>query len=271
MIVFAGNKSFENTNIKFPNNIGIKYVRNINSNPKAKDLHDSFIGCRVDCMLAIGGGSVIDFAKAYIWMYYRPKHFIVVTTTAGSGSEATNFAAVYDGMEKISLTGKDIMPDLVISDPEIINTMPDKIKYASYIDALVHSIESQWSKQATKKSLRYSNKAYDLLMRHDYIDGSYYAGKAINISKTNIIHALSYYLMLKYKILHGFSVGIVYIKIVKPCTTRFIITNILHLCKIHIPDIPDITIEELKKYANKERFDNFDREKAVHLLGDCRI
>lgn len=268
LIIFCGGKSYENAGIRLPDGIETKIVKNIKSNPQKKNI----ISCIAeneppfDCILAVGGGSVIDFAKAYIY-YTVKKPFIVVTTTAGSGSEATSFAAVYDGKEKESIKG-DLLPDLVISDPDIVDTMPANIWAASWLDAFIHSIESQWSCGATWLSRLYSKLALFLLLHGRCIDGAYYAGKAINIAKTNIVHAVSYRIMLDYGMLHGFSVGVAYVLLFPDA--RYC-DNIKQLLIASGIQIPNVDIKELIDSANKERLMNYDRKRFLQSFARRRV
>jgi len=254
LVVFTGDRSFKNSGIKIPDHIQTIFFKNIKRNPTEKDIIKLPIFPNCDAYLAIGGGSVIDFAKLYITMVsWRPR-FLIVTTTAGSGSEATGFASLYHDKKKTSVK-IDIRPDLIISDPAIVDTMPAEIRAASYLDAFIHAIESQWSKRATWISKYYSKKAVKLLLDDRYIDGAYYAGKAINIAHTNIIHAISYYLMFAYDLLHGFAVGIAFILLFPYHPYAKKIKSILDSCDVQIPDLP---LREVLKYANKERLDNYD-------------
>jgi alcohol dehydrogenase class IV len=72
-------------------------------------------------ILAIGGGSVIDLAKAIIYRSSENKlpipFFAAVPTTAGSGTEATHFTVVYSGKKKRSFVHPSLLPSLVVLDP----------------------------------------------------------------------------------------------------------------------------------------------------------
>ena len=89
---------------------------------------------KIDCIIAVGGGTAIDMAKLINILAHQPyspleiirhkkqveKHgilFIAIPTTAGTGSEATHFAVVYVGRKKYSLAHEFILPDIAIIDP----------------------------------------------------------------------------------------------------------------------------------------------------------
>jgi hydroxyacid-oxoacid transhydrogenase len=120
----------------------------------------------VDGLVAVGGGSVIDTAKAVnLYTTYPPKNFldyvnapigkampvpgplkplIAIPTTAGTGSETTE-VSIFDLTEmhaKNSITGRRLKPTLGVLDPENTQTMPRQVAASSGLDILSHAIES---------------------------------------------------------------------------------------------------------------------------------
>lgn len=179
-----------------------------------------------DTILAIGGGSVIDLAKTIIYQSVKKNEkkplFIVAPTTAGSGTEATHFAVMYQEKKKLSLVHPMLLPDLVILDPELSYSLSSKQTAVSGIDVLCQAIESYWSKRANEESKEFSTasiilwKKYyhtaiydrDNESREGMLKAAHLAGKAINITRTTGPHALSYYLTAHHAVPHGQAVAL---------------------------------------------------------------
>lgn len=188
-----------------------------------------------DGILTIGGGSAMDvgkcvkaFAGMNPDMNYLQQQIIgnsipyyVVPTTAGTGSEATHFAVIYYNGEKQSVEHSSLIPDVVFMESALLTTLPLYQKKVTMLDALCHSMESFWSVHATKESQGYAAQGLKTILNNyiDYLSGdadaaesilsaSYYAGKAINISKTTAAHAMCYKLTKLYNIPHGQAAAI---------------------------------------------------------------
>ena len=196
---------------------------------------DKFQRSHCDCILAVGGGSAIDVAKC-IKLYgaydgdrlkcndpfnvsYSP--FIVMPTTAGTGSEATRFAVVYNNGNKQSISDPRCIPSAVLFDPSVLSSLPLYQKKVTAMDALCHAIESFWSVHSSVDSEQYASKAICLILqninaylREDsstyeiMLLASNYAGKAIDITQTTAGHAMSYKLTSMFGISHGHAVAI---------------------------------------------------------------
>lgn len=198
-------------------NPGEKSVR------KAQEAFEEFHG---DCLISIGGGSAIDTAKAVKYYDMEKKDdsrliHIAIPTTAGSGSEATCFAVIYRNGVKCSLESPWLLPEHGILDSRLLYSLKEQQRKASLLDALCHSVESLMSRYATPQSKEYAlyamkiimgkYKAFaagDLTVYDEIFMASHYAGKAINISKTTIGHAMSYTLTSDYKIKHGHAAAV---------------------------------------------------------------
>lgn len=190
---------------------------------------------KCDGILAIGGGSAMDVAKcvkAFVSMnpdedYFKQEiednaiPYYAIPTTAGTGSEATQFATIYVDGEKKSVESPFLKPEVIFMDSSVLSTLPLFQKKATMLDALCHSIESFWSVNATQESRGYAEKSLNMILKNYqlYLDGdkraenimlfaSYYAGKAINISKTTAAHAMCYKLTKLYNLPHGLAAGI---------------------------------------------------------------
>lgn len=183
-------------------------------------------------IIAIGGGSAIDVAKCIklgcmiekgnseICQTYRVAKvpFLAVPTTAGAGSEATQFAVIYFNFEKVSICHPDGLPDYVILDGKALMTLPIVQRKVTVLDALSHGIESMWSVHSTKKSREYASAAIKQIVANmdAYIEkngaememllAANYAGRAINITKTTAAHAMCYKLTSMYHLPHGQAV-----------------------------------------------------------------
>lgn len=216
------------------------------SNPKYEEIRNGvklFKKKKYSKIISIGGGSTIDVAKCIKifstmkneedflkkdFGYSNIKH-IAIPTTAGTGSESTNFAVMYYNEKKMSIEHGSILPDLVVLDENLLKTLSDYQKKATLLDSLCQGIESYWSKMATIESKKYAEMCIKLILnnyekyiedndefsRKNMLIASNYSGKAINISKTTSAHAMSYKITTKYGISHGHAVALCLIPIWK--------------------------------------------------------
>ena len=211
-------------------------------NPRLEDVEKGvnfFRENQCDFTIAIGGGSAIDVAKLVTSfavqdvnpveiiqgegkIHNQSAPLVAIPTTAGTGSEVTHFGVVYIGNDKYSVADEKLLPDEVILDPELTMSLPASVTLASGLDALCQAIESCWSVQSTKESLKYAHEAVRLAWRHlkpavlrpsvedrkSMMLAAHLAGKAINISKTTAPHAFSYLMTKQYGIPHGIAVAL---------------------------------------------------------------
>lgn len=199
-----------------------------NANPKV-DTVEGFlaqISGNVDGFIAVGGGTTIDTTKLLnlAIVSQKPvktlltektapeslKPCLAVPTTAGTGAEATRFAVCYDGEMKYSIDFEVIRPSDVAIVPEFTATLPVYQKLSTNFDAYAQAVESLWAKGATEESKVYANRALELMKEDNWPEASYWAGRAIDISRTTAAHALSYYLTSHYGIPHGHAVYMVF-------------------------------------------------------------
>lgn len=220
----------------------ITHYSSITNIPIIQDVQNGvslFYNSSPDMVVAIGGGSAIDLAKTINAcaaqnkigidqiikknsLQIEGKKLIAVPTTAGSGSEATQFAVVYIDGIKYSLRHQNILPDYAILDPEMTYTLPSRITAVTGIDALAQAIESYWCINSTPESKEYAKQAITLIMknlqasvnsstpasRKEMMQAANLAGKAINITQTTAPHAISYPLTSRFNIPHGHAVGL---------------------------------------------------------------
>lgn len=190
---------------------------------------------KCDCILAIGGGSAIDVAKAVkAFAGCKPECILpgsdieeneillwAAPTTAGTGSEATHFAVIYYEGEKKSVEHASLMPDTVFLDSAFLKGLPEYQRKATMMDAFCHSAESFWSVNATDESRSYAVSALKIilescdgyLLNSDEADrnmlwAAHLAGRAINISKTTAAHAMCYKLTTLYGLPHGHAAAL---------------------------------------------------------------
>ncbi len=189
-------------------------------------------------IVAIGGGSVIDTAKAVRMAIYKSCYeirelvgcqveakekplFVAVPTTHGAGSELTMWATVWDKLEKkkYSLSESANYPDYAVYDPNLTSSLPLAASVSSTLDALSHSLEAVWNKNANPVSSNFAAKAVALIVgnleklvepisietRSDLLMASMYAGLAFSNTKTAAAHSISYPLTAYFGIPHGIA------------------------------------------------------------------
>lgn len=192
-------------------------------------------GC--DFLVALGGGSPIDSMKAIGSLAakrgkisdYMGKVIDVpmppmaaVPTTAGTGSEATQFTIITDTEKdiKMLLKGKVLMPDLAVIDPQFTMTAPPGITAATGLDALCHAIEAYTSRKAQTLSDTFAVSAVKRIMK--YLPVAYTSGKnekarvemsvaaleagiAFNNASVTLIHGMSRPIGALFHVAHGLS------------------------------------------------------------------
>lgn len=190
-----------------------------------------------DFLIALGGGSAIDAMKAVASLAksggeisdYMGKEIQVKTplmaaipTTAGTGSEATQFTIITDTEKdiKMLLKGRVLMPDMAVIDARFTMTAPPKITAATGLDALCHGIEAYTSRKAqpmsdtfalsaVKRIFRYLPKAYrdgkDQEAREQMALAALEAGIAFNNSSVTVIHGMSRPIGALFHVAHGLS------------------------------------------------------------------
>ena len=220
-------------------------VRNIGPNPDFIGLTES---CRtyasserpIEAIVALGGGSVMDAAKvlaAASGDFDRVRRhletgkggeelgrtpIIAIPTTAGTGSEVTSWATVWDtgAMKKYSLARETLYPETALVDPLLTTGLPRAVTISTGLDALSHALESLWNVNANPVSgalaevaAREVLDALPLLaddlrneaLRTRLARASLFAGLAFSNTRTALAHALSYHLTLHHGVPHGIA------------------------------------------------------------------
>lgn len=208
----------------------ITYFEDFSVNPKYEEAQiglEKLLQSNADLIVAIGGGSVLDMSKLIRHMAVEKGYSISLhafPTTAGTGAEATHFAVVYIDGKKQSVAADDVLPDVAVVYPPLTYSNGKYQTACTGFDAVAQAIESFWAKGATEESRAYSVKALGLLwkqlpqliqnptneLRDQVAEGAYWAGRAINITKTTAPHAFSYVFTSKYGYPHGHAVGLTF-------------------------------------------------------------
>ena len=195
----------------------------------------------LDVWIGIGGGSTIDTAKGLAILSrnegrairYRgfpdrlntPLPVIAIASTAGSGSDVSFNASFIDEATKtkMGINYSENYPILTILDPRIVSTAPFSVVAASGVDALVHTLESFVSRNATPVSRFFSIKAFHLIAQNFPMVLSGEANQAtwkkmqwaaifamwgLSNSTSGPAGALSYYLGTHYLVRHGIAGGV---------------------------------------------------------------
>ncbi len=227
LLVFTGKKSFDQIKSiieKELSGLNCHYYNNFSTNPKKDEVNNAIkqLDQNFDIIVAVGGGSVLDFAKAYRYYSKSDKKLIAIPTTAGTGAESTQFAVIYNDGIKYSIDEKSVLPDYAIADSQLVDNNPKYLKACTAMDAYCHAIESYWAVASTQESRDYAKQAIELCRDNiiKYVNSNneissdnmmlaaHLAGKAINISRTTAAHALSYKITSEYNIPHGHAVAL---------------------------------------------------------------
>ncbi len=190
-----------------------------------------------DFFLALGGGSPIDSMKAIAMLAacggvpadYMGKTvtrklspMAAVPTTAGTGSEATQFTIITDGATQVKmlLKGPALMPDLAVIDPAFTMTAPKGVTAATGVDALTHAIEAYTSRKAQPLADTFAVSACQRIfanLKKVWENGqdtegriqmslaALEAGMAFNNSSVTIVHGMSRPIGALFHVPHGIS------------------------------------------------------------------
>jgi alcohol dehydrogenase class IV len=190
---------------------------------------------RPDWVAAVGGGSVIDLAKAAAGLLDAPQSaafyqthnaeippaalpLIAAPTTAGTGSEATVVAVLTDPSRtlKQSIRHPPYLPRLVILAPCLLRSCPPATRAAAGLDAFVQAFESFTSRHATPFTRALSELAVTRLARAllpfyegdsdaagEMLEASYLAGVALSHARLGVIHGLAHPLGARFHAAHG--------------------------------------------------------------------
>ena len=198
-------------------------------------------GC--GCLIAVGGGSSMDCAKAVGARAAYPKKsigemkgvlkvlrplptLIAVPTTAGTGSEVTLAAVITDSQkhDKYALMSFPLIPHYAVLDPALTYSLPRSLTATTGMDALTHAVEAYIGRSTTRETRRLALEAVKLVFqniqaayrdgrnreaRENMLHAAYKAGVAFSKSYVGYIHAVAHSLGGQYGTPHGLANAVI--------------------------------------------------------------
>ena len=211
--------------------------------PSIEECKEVYLENKCEGIIAFGGGSPMDCAKAAAARVVKPKQsvrkmrgylkvhkklppFFAVPTTAGTGSETTLAAVVTDPEthEKNAICDTCLRPKYAVLDPALTIGLPPHITSTTGMDALTHAVESYIGKSNVKSTIKYAEdavilihanleKAYsngkDMEARNNMLKGSYLAGNAFTRAFVGYVHAIAHNLGGMYNTPHGLANAVI--------------------------------------------------------------
>ena len=169
-----------------------------------------------DTVIALGGGSTIDCAKAMVHFSGKKVCFVAIPTTSGSGSEVTDFAVLTHGKVKYPLVDPSLQPDMAILDDALLKELPKSLIADTGFDVLTHALEAYTAKNANAFTDALAQESFCAVYAH--LSGSYsgklhlrrtiheastMAGLAFSQSGLGLCHAMSHALGGFFHLPHG--------------------------------------------------------------------
>jgi len=219
--------------------------RNVTPNPTITQIEAarrSFTDKKFERVLAIGGGSVLDTGKALAVLLANPNNvslesilknssggysgetlpLIAVPTTAGTGSEVTPFATIWDDIakQKKSLFGMPVFPQQAVIDSTLLPTGGDEALIYPALDSVSHALESLWNRNRNQFSEIYATRSLEIAnevlprLQSGQVDdavkeqlhtAAVMSGVAISVTRTAIAHSISYPLTSHFGVPHGLA------------------------------------------------------------------
>lgn len=248
---------------------------------------DKVSGFQPCAIIAVGGGSVIDFAKILSLLltnssyrsieklqrldekFKRESQLIAIPTTCGTGAEVTPFATVWDktNLKKYSIANHNMRSDICVLNGNLSRSSSGEQVLYSGLDALSHCVETLWNSQRDSWSLNFAIAALISIMDvfPRLIEGSgsnedwqimqesaMFAGLAISQSRTAIAHSISYPLTSHFQIPHGlacsFSIPYIWDSLSTTTKSKIPNSNLLNDATLFIHSLN--LMEKVKKYAS---------------------
>ena len=219
--------------------IKVDIFTDVEANPSVTTVEkatDAFKEAEADFIVALGGGSPMDVAKAVgvtakfggSITEYEGAHkvpgkiipLIAIPTTAGTGSEVTAFSVITDHSRDYKLTvfSYELLPSYAILDPQLLTSAPASVAAACGIDAFIHAEEAYVSTAASPFSDAMAEKAMELIGKNirrfvarrtdleaaeAMLTGSLFAGIAFSFARLGNVHAMSHPVSAFFDVPHG--------------------------------------------------------------------
>ena len=228
----------EDTLVK--NNFSVTIFNDINSNPTTDNVESAleiYHQNNCEAIIAFGGGSIIDCAKAVgaratypnkplskmkgvMKILKRIPLFIAIPTTAGTGTETTVAAVITDSKtrHKYAISSFPLIPHYALLDASLTLKLPESVTASTGMDALTHVVEAYIGRSTTKQTRKYAEEAVkaifenletcynngsNLTSRENMLIASYKAGLAFTKSYVGYVHSVAHALGGKYNLAHG--------------------------------------------------------------------
>jgi len=226
----------------------VSWVDDVIQNPgllQTQRAIEGLSGIHIDVVLAFGGGSAMDVAKALAAALAHPDMerdlgsliahpaqyltsavpVIALPTTAGTGSEVTPFATIWDhqARKKLSLASAHLFPEMAIVDPSLTFDLPGESTFSTGLDALNQAFEAVWNRNSSPITRGFAGHAIGLALeglprlhrslgdqeaREMLAQASLLAGLSISHTRTAICHAMSYPLTAHFGLAHGWACAV---------------------------------------------------------------
>ena len=169
-----------------------------------------------DLVVALGGGSAMDCAKAMSYFSKEDHTLAAIPTTSGSGSEVTDFAVLTHDRVKHPLVDRRLRPDVAILDSDLLQELPKSLIAEAGFDVLAHAVESYVARKAGTVADLYAREAFS--NAYGALPASYggnravrlkvhlaatMAGMAFTHSGLGLCHAMSHALGGMFHVAHG--------------------------------------------------------------------
>lgn len=250
-----------------------------------------FLQHKADLIIALGGGSPIDAAKAIAYFAHKASDDVVkptlvaIPTTSGTGSEVTDISVVTDKEKeiKIPISDESLIPDIAILDARFTRTLPPAVTAATGMDVLTHAIEAYTSREANAFTSIYARYAIryvfeyllrafkngdDMEAREHMLLGSCMAGMAFNNSGLGITHSIAHSLGGIFHVPHGLANAVIL-----PHVIRFnsFDVGIRYQEIAQMLSLPASTVEEGTASLIQAVVDMNDTMGIPHRVGALRI